>query len=208
MSEQVPVQTFVVGIDRDAMAARRARVRNGLRRGAWITAAIGAVGIGVAVYALVAFRGSGMWPFMLLLIASMLPLVASTVLALRLDRDRQQWFAANELPPVALRMSPKALELAPEGASYAVVLPWATVRGFQQVKVFGQYVLELRLQPGAGATTAGVRGLDQPAVRAVVKPHPLLRPTGMFPVNALDQPLHVIDQALQHYSGGKAAILR
>ena len=49
-------------------------------------------------------------------------------------------------------------------------------------------------------------GLDQPAVRAVVKPSPLLHPIGMFLVKALDQPVHVIDQALQHYSAGTAAI--
>ncbi|MEV6285841.1 hypothetical protein [Kribbella sp. NPDC051770] len=208
MSEQVPVQAFVVGIDRGAVEARRVRVRDGLRRGAWVTGGIGAVGIGVAVYALVAFQGSGMWPFMLLLIASMAPLVASAVLALRLVQERERWFATNELQPVAMRMSPKALELACEGGSYAVLLPWESVRGFQQVKIFGQYVLELRLQRGVGATTAGVRGLDQPAVRVVVKPHPLLRPTGMFPVNALDQPVHLIDQALQHFSGGKTAILK
>ncbi len=208
MSEQVPVQTFVVGIDREAVLRRRSLVDRGLRRGAWVTAGIGALGIGIAVYALVMFQGSGMWPFMLLLIASMAPLVGSSVLALRLVKDRERWFAANELPPVAMRMSPKALELACEGGSYAVMLPWESVRGFQQVKIFGQYVLELRLQRGVGATTAGVRGLDQPAVRAVVKPHPLLKPTGMFAVNSLDQPIHVIDQALQHYSAGKTAILR
>lgn len=208
MSEQVPVQTFVVGIDREAVLRRREAVRKGLRQGAWVTAGIGALGIGIAVYALLAFQGSGMWPFMLLLIASMAPLVASSVVALRLVKDRERWFAANELQPVAMRMSPKALELACEGGSYAVMLPWESVRGFQQVKIFGQYVLELRLQRGVGATTAGVRGLDQPAVRAVVKPHPLLKPTGMFAVNTLDQPVHVIDQALQHYSGGKTAMLR
>lgn len=208
MSEQVPVQTFVVGIDREAVLRRREAVRAGLRRGAWVTAGIGALGIGIAGYALVAFQGSGMWPFMVLLIASMVPLLASTALALRLVKDRERWFAANELQPVAMRMSPKALELACEGGSYAVMLPWESVQGFQQVKVFGQYVLELRLQRGVGATTAGVRGLDQPAVRAVVKPHPLLKPTGMFAVNALDQPIHVIDQALQHYSAGKTAMLR
>jgi hypothetical protein len=208
MSEQVPVQTFVVGIDREAVERRRELVRSGLRRGAWVTAGIGALGIGIAVYALMAFQGSGMWPFMVLLIASMVPLVASTALALRLVKERERWFAANELQPVAMRMSPKALELACEGGSYAVMLPWESVRGFQQVKIFGQYVLELRLQRGVGATTAGVRGLDQPAVRAVVKPHPLLKPTGMFPVNALDQPVHLIDQALQHFSGGKTAILK
>lgn len=208
MSEQAPVQTFVVGIDREAVLRRRAVVRRGVRRDALLTGVIGAVGIGVAVYAIVAFRGSGMWPFMLLLIASMLPLVTSTVLAFRLDAARQRWYAANELPPVAIRMSPKGLELACDGASYAVLLPWPTVRGLAHVKIYGQYVLDLRLHRGISATTAGVRGLDQPAVRALVRPNPLLRPIGMFPVNALDQPVHVIDQALRHFSDGKATVLR
>jgi hypothetical protein len=58
------------------------------------------------------------------------------------------------------------------------------------------------------ATTAGVRGLDQPSVRSVVKPNPLLRPTGMFLVKALDQPVHVIDEALRHFSNGAAGIQR
>jgi hypothetical protein len=40
----------------------------------------------------------------------------------------------------------------------------------------------------------------------VVKPNPLLRPTGLFLVKALDQPVHVIDQALKHFSGGRAGV--
>ncbi|WBQ03691.1 hypothetical protein [Kribbella sp. CA-293567] len=207
MSDQVPVQTFVVSIDRDAVVQRRAVVSKGQRRGAWGTLAIGALGIGVALYALVAFQGAGMWPFSLLLIAAMVPLVASTVLALRLDRERQRWYAANELPPVGMRMSPKGLELACEGAAYPVILPWTAVQGFKQVKIFGQFVLELKLKPGIGATTAGVRGLDQPAVRSIVRPSPLLKPTGLYLVKSLDQPVHVIDQALKHFSGGKASIV-
>jgi hypothetical protein len=208
MSERVPVQTFVVGVDRAAVLARRDRVRRDQRRGAWITLGIGAVGILAALYALIAFPGAGLWPFAVLLILSMLPLVASTVLALRLNAERQRWYAASELPPVAMRMSPKGLELACEGAKYPVILPWPTVRGFKQEKLFGQYVLDLRLAPGIGATTAGVRGLDQAAVRAVVKPSPLLKPTGLYLVSALDQPVHVIDQALKHFSDGQAGISR
>ncbi|WP_246486063.1 hypothetical protein [Kribbella qitaiheensis] len=195
-----------MGIDRGAVEARRGVVRRGVRRGAWVTLGIGAVGIGLAVYALLAFRGSGMWPFALLLILSMSPLVASTVLAVRLDGERQRWYAASELPPVAFRMSPKGLELACDGAPYPVILPWPAVAGFKQEKVFGQFVLHLTLAPGIAATTAGVRGLDQPAVRAVVKPSALLKPTGLYLVKALDQPVHVIDQALKHFSGGKAGI--
>jgi hypothetical protein len=207
MSEQVPLQTFVVGIDREAVLRRRVVVSRVQRRGAWITLVIGALGILVALAALVVFRGAGLWPFALLLIAAMVPLVLSTVLALRLEKERQQWYAANELPPVAMRMSPKALELACEGAVYPVILPWATVKGFKQVKTFGQFVLELELAPGIGATTAGVRGLDQPAVRAIVKPSPLLKPTGLYLVKALDQPVHVIDQALKHFSAGQTSIV-
>lgn len=199
-------QTFVVSIDRDAVVQRREVVRQGLRRGAWVTAAIGAVGIVVALYALIAFRGSGMWPFALLLILAMAPLVASTVLALKLEKERQGWYEKNELPPVAFRMSPKGLELACDGAPYPVSLPWTTVQGFKQEKVFGQFVLHLELAPGIAATSAGVRGLDQPAVRAVVKPSPLLKPTGLYLVKSLDQPVHIIDQALKHFSGGKATI--
>jgi hypothetical protein len=201
-------QTFVVGIDREALLRRREIVRKVQRRGAWVTLAIGAVGIVAALYALIAFRGAGLWPFALLLIAAMTPLVLSTVLVLRLDTERQRWYGTNQLQPVAMRMSPKALELACEGAAYPVVLPWPTVKGFRQEKLFGQYALELELElaPGVGATTAGVRGLDQPAVRTVVKPNPLLRPTGLFLVKALDQPVHVIDQALKHFSGGRAGV--
>jgi hypothetical protein len=206
MSEQVPVQTFVVGIDRDVVLRRRVVVGKVQRRGAWATLAVGALGIVAAVVALFAFRGAGLWPFAVLLILAMVPLVLSTVLALRLDKERQRWFATNELPPVAMRMSPKGLELACEGAAYPVILPWATVKGFKQVKIFGQFVLELQLQPGIGATTAGVRGLDQAAVRAIVKPSPLLKPTGLYLVKSLDQPVHVIDQALKHFSDGKASI--
>lgn len=207
MSDQGPVQTFVVGVDRQAAAQRRVVVRKVQRRGAWATLAVGALGIIGAVAALIAFRGAGLWPFALLLIAAMVPLVLSTAQALRLDSERQRWIAANELPPVAMRMSPKGLELACEGAAYPVILPWGTVHGFKQVKIFGQFVLELKLAPGIGATTAGVRGLDQPAVRAVVKPSPLLKPTGLYLVKSLDQPVHVIDQALKHFSNGKASIV-
>ena len=199
-------QVFVVGIDRDALVRRREVVRKVQRRGAWVTLTIGAVGIVAALYALIAFRGAGLWPFALLLIAAMVPLVLSTVLVLRIDAERKHWYDTNQLQPIAMRMSPKALELACEGAAYPVVLPWPTVKGFRQEKLFGQYALELELAPGVGATTAGVRGLDQAAVRSVVKPNPLLRPTGLFLVKALDQPVHVIDQALKHFSGGRAGV--
>jgi hypothetical protein len=201
-------EAFVVGIDREAVLRRREVVRTVERRGAWVTLAIGAVGILAALYALIAFRGSGLWPFALLLIVAMIPLVLSTVLALRLQAERQRWYAANELQPVAMRMTPKGLELACEGAAYPVVLPWQAVRGFRQEKLLGQYALELDLAPGIGATTAGVRGLDQPAVRAVVKPNPFLRPTGLFLVKALDQPVHIIDEALKHFSHGTAGVRR
>lgn len=208
MSEQESVQAFVVGIDRDVALQRRAVVRTVQRRGAWVTLAIGAFGILVALISLLVFAGAGLWPFALILIAAMLPLVISTLLALRLEKLRQEWYAANELPPVAMRMSPKGLELAVEGASYPVMLPWPTVKGFRQVRIIGQIVLELELQPGVGATTAGVRGLGQPAVRAVVKPSPLLRPTGLYLLKSLKEPIPMIDQALKHFSGGTASILR
>jgi hypothetical protein len=201
-------EAFVVGIDREAVLRRREVVRTVERRGAWVTLAIGAVGIVAALYVLIAFRGSGLWPFAVLLIVAMIPLVLSTVLALRLQAERQQWYAANELQPVAMRMTPKALELACGGAAYPVVLPWEAVRGFRQQKLLGQYALELDLTPGVGATTAGVRGLDQPSVRSVVKPNPLLRPTGLFLVKALDQPVHIIDEAMRHFSNGAAGIRR
>ena len=203
-----PPRTFVVGIDRDAVVRRREVVRTVERRGAWITLTIAVVGVAAAIYALVAFRGAGMWPFALLLILAMIPLVLSTVMVFRIQADRQRWYAANELQPVAMRLSPKGLELACDGAAYPVLLPWATVRGFRQQKLLGQYVLELELAPGVSATTAGVRGLDQPSVRSVVKPNPLLRPTGLFLVRALDQPVHVIDQAMRHFSNGAAGIAR
>jgi hypothetical protein len=200
-------EAFVVGLDREAVLRRREVIRSVQLRGAWVTLGIGAVGIVAAIAAMIGFRGAGLWPFALLLIAAMVPLVLSTVLVLRLDAERQRWYAANELQPVAMRMSPKALELACQGAAYPVVLPWRTVRGFRQEKLFGQYALELELAPGVAATTAGVRGLDQPSVRSIVKPNPLLRPTGLFPVNALDQPVHVIDQALKHFSNGQAGLI-
>jgi hypothetical protein len=206
MPEQDPVQTFVVGINHQAVLRRREVVRRAQRRVAWITLAVGGVGIVAAVAAVLAFRGAGLWPFALLLIASMTPLVLSTVQALRLCAERERWNATNELPPVAMRMSPKALELACEGAKFPVILPWATVLGFKQTVRFGQAVLELVLAPGAAATTAGVRGLDQAPVRVVVRPSPLLQPVGLFGVATLDQPVHVIDQALRHFSGGRAGV--
>lgn len=208
MPPQDPGQPFVVGVDRDAVLRRREVVRTVERRGGWVTAALGGLGIVAAIYALIAFPGSGMWPFALLLIVAMVPLVLSTFLVHRVQTDRQAWYDANELPPVAMRISVKGLELACDGAAYPVVLPWKTVRGFTQHKLLGQYMLDVALQPGVSATTAGVRGLDQPPVRSVVKPNPLLRPTGMFLIKALDQPVHVIDEALRHFSNGTASVRR
>ena len=77
-------RTFVVGVDREAVLRRREIVAKVQRRGAWVTLVIGAVGIVAALYAVFAFRGAGMWPFAVLLIAAMIPLVLSTVLAVRL----------------------------------------------------------------------------------------------------------------------------
>lgn len=206
MTEQARIQTFLVGIDSAAALERREIVRRAERRGAWITGAIGGAGIALAVAVLVVFPGAGLWPYALLLIASMSPLVLSTVQARRLAAAREQWYEANELPASVMRMTPTALELACDGASFPVVLPWATTLGFKQEKRFGQHVLQLVLAPGVGATTAGVRGLDQPAVRALVRPSPLLQSAGLYGVATLTQPVHVIDQALQHFSGGTAGV--
>jgi hypothetical protein len=74
---------FVVGIDPAVVLHRREIVRRVQRRGAWVTLGIGVAGIVAALYALIAFRGAGLWPFALLLIAAMTPLVVSTVLVLR-----------------------------------------------------------------------------------------------------------------------------
>jgi hypothetical protein len=208
MPPQDPGQPFVVGIDRDAVVRRREVVRTVERRGAWVTLVIAVIGMVAALYALIAFRGAGMWPFALLLILAMVPLALSTVMVFRIQAERTHWYAANELQPVAMRISTRGLELACDGAAYPVVLPWATVRGFRQQKLLGQYMLDVSLARGVSATTAGVRGLDQPSVRSVVKPHPLLRPTGLFLVKALNQPVHVIDEAIKHFSNGSAGITR
>ncbi|HEU4945811.1 MAG TPA: hypothetical protein VFT31_01525 [Kribbella sp.] len=201
-------ETFVVGLKQAEVLRRREVVRRARRLGAWTTLALGVTGIAIAVGFTVAFPGAGLWPYALLLVASMSPLVLSTVQARRLAVEQQRWYAANGVPPAAMRMSATVLELACDGAEFPVVLPWATVRGFRQKRRLGQSVLELVLARGVGATTAGVRGLAQPAVRAVVKPSPLLQPVGLYPVAALDQPVHVIDQAMRHFSGGRAGVLR
>jgi hypothetical protein len=199
---------FVVLVDREAVLRRREVVRTVERRGAWVTLAIAVVGIAAALYALVAFSGAGMWPFAVLLILAMIPLLLSTLMVFRLQSERQQWYDANDLQQVAMRMTLKGLELACDGAAYPVVLQWKAVRGFRQQKLLGQYVLDLDLARGVSATTAGVRGLDQASVRSVVKPNPLLRPTGLFLVKALDQPVHIIDEAMKHFSGGTAQVKR
>ncbi|MDX2971252.1 hypothetical protein PWY87_22995 [Kribbella solani] len=208
ISSHGPDKPFVVGVDRDTVLRRREVVRTVERRGAFITLVLGVVGVAAALYAMFAFDGAVMLPYALLLILAMSPLLLSTWMVFRIQKRRTHWYDANELPPVAMRISVKGLELACDGAAYPVVLPWNTVRGFRQQKLLGQYTLDIALARGVGATTAGVRGLDQPSVRSVVKPNPLLRPTGMFLVKALDQPVHVIDEALKHFSGGTAGVVR
>ena len=103
-----PEVPFVVLVDRDAMLRRREVVRTVERRGAWVTLVIGVVGIAAALYALVAFNGAGMWPFAVLLILAMIPLLLSTVMVFRLQTERQQWYDTNDLQQVAMRMTLKS----------------------------------------------------------------------------------------------------
>lgn len=208
MTQQAPVQTFVVGIDRDAVLGRRQLIQQAERRGAWVTLAIGAAGIAFAVAVVLVYPTAGLWPFALLLVASMVPLLLSTVQARRLSTARERWYAENDPPPAAMRMTPTTLELACDGAKYPLALPWEAVLGLKQERRLGQPVLELALAPGVGAKTAGVRGLDQAAARATLQPSPLLLPIGLYSVATLDQPVHVIDQALRHFSDDRVTVLR
>lgn len=208
MTERPAIQTFIVGIDRAAALERRDTLRRAGRRGSWLSAAIGGAGIAMAVAMPMLLPGAGLWPFAALLFAGMIPMVLSSVQARRLAAAREQWYEANELPAAAMRMTPEALELACDGAGFPVVLPWAATLGFKQERRFGEDVLELVLAPGVSATTAGVRGLDQPAVRALVRPSPLLPSPGLYGVDTLIQPVDVIHQAIQHFSGGGAGISR
>ncbi|MFC0622985.1 hypothetical protein [Kribbella deserti] len=209
MTESAGGTTFVVGLDRETVLRRRALVRKIQWIGGWISAILAAIGTSLALvfvlYAGFIHPGAGLWPFAVLMLLSLLPLAFITTQSLRLTADRRRWYAAAELPPFAMRMSPAALELGCEGAPTPVVLPWEAIKGFKVRERFGEPVLEIALNPGGGV---GATGLDHPAAKAALQPNRMLKSPGFVAVAALDQPLEAIDQALRTFSGGRTAILR
>jgi hypothetical protein len=199
-------ESFVVGLNRVEVLRRRAIVRRTRQIGGAITLFLSAICVGLAVGLAVAFPES--WPFAVLIAVSMLLVALPTLKALKKSAELKRWYAANDLPPFALRMTPAALELGVEGATAPVVLPWPAVLGLRQQRKFGQPILEVVLQQGVIPTSPGVSGLDQPAARATLQPGKWIKTAGFYGVASLDQPVEAIDQALRHYSNGLAGIAR
>lgn len=208
MTEPAGATTFVAGLDRDTVLRHREVVRKIQWVGGWVSATLAAAGVALAViflvYAAFIYPGTGMWPFAVLMLLSLLPLAFITAKSLQVTAQRKRWYAAAELPSFAMRMTPAVLELGCEGAPVPVVLPWEVVKGFKVRQRFGEPVLEIALNPVA----SDVSGLDHPAAKAALQPNRLLKSPGFVAVAALDQPVEAIDQALRHFSGGRTAILR
>lgn len=100
------------------------------------------------------------------------------------------------------------MELGVERAPAPVVLPWSAVVGFRRKRTFGRQTLQVVVQPGVTAASPGVSGLDQPAVRALLRPSRRVKTAGLYSVASLDQPVEAIDQALRYFSNGVAAVAR
>ncbi|WP_405056453.1 hypothetical protein OG474_27390 [Kribbella sp. NBC_01505] len=197
-------ESFVVGLNRAEVLRRRATVRRTRQIGGAVTLVLSGIGLGLAV-ALTLMLGD-YWAIGLLMIASMLILVVSSVRGLQTGAKVKRWYDATDLPPYALRMTPATLELGVEGAPAPVVLPWPAVRGLRHRRLLGQPILELVLQPGVTPTSPGVQGLDQPAALATLTPGKWVKSAGFYGVASLDQPVAAIDQALRYFSRGTAAI--
>jgi len=199
-------ESFVVGLKRDEMLRRRARVRRLRLVGGAFTLLLSTLGLGLSIA--LTTRMGDMWIAGVLMIASMLFLFASSLVPFVQWGKLKRWYAGTDLPPYALRMTTAALELGVEGAPAPVVLPWPAVVGFRRKRKLGQPLLQVVVQPGVTAASPGVSGLDQPAVRALLRRSRRVKTAGIYSVASLDQPVEAIDQALRYFSNGVAAVAR
>lgn len=201
--------TYVVGLDRAEVLRRRRTVRRTQSFAIWWTVISFGVLLGILVaVAITMGSANGLWFFVALIVVAMIPVVVTTEQSRRRLAASKRWFAAAELPPFAMRMTAQALELGCEGAPEPIVLPWNTVLGFRLRRRFGQQVLELALAPGVTASTAGIRGADQPAASAMLWPPKRTKAAGFYGVASLDQPVEAIDQALRSFTAGRVTIAR
>lgn len=199
-------ESFVVGLKRDEVLRRRGAVRRVRMIGGAIVVFLTLIGLTLAV-ALTNLLGDAWYIGVLMIVALLLPLT-SVIRSFKQGAALKRWYAATDLPPYAMRMTPAALELGIEGAPAPVVLPWPAVIGFRHERRLGQPVLLALLQPGVTPTSPGVSGLDQPAAQATLQPGKWVKTAGMYGVPSLDQPVEAIDQALRHFSNGTAAVAR
>jgi hypothetical protein len=199
-------ENFVVGLKRDVVLRSRARVRRIQTISGGFTLLISVLGLGLSIA--LTLRMGDMWIAGMLMIASMLFLCGSSLVPFVRWGKLKRWSAGTDLPPYALRMTAAALELGVEGASAPVVLPWPAVVGFRRTRKLGQPLLQVVVQPGVTAASPGVSGLDQPAVRALLRRGRRVKTAGLYSVASLDQPVEAIDQALRHFSNGVAAVAR
>jgi hypothetical protein len=188
------------------MLRRRRSVRRVRMIGGGFTLLLSTLGTGLSIA--LTIRMGDMWIAGVLMIASMLLLFGSGLVPFVQWGKLKRWYAGTDLPPYALRMTAAALELGVEGAPAPVVLPWPAVVGFRRKRKLGQPLLQVVVQPGVTAAGPGVSGLDQPAVRALLRRSRRVKTAGIYSVASLDQPVEAIDQALRYFSNGVAAVAR
>lgn len=205
MNEPAPsVDPFIVRIDRDVVRAKRAVSRRASVVGVVAMLIGGLVIVGLAV---TLFAGTGSADALMIGVPGLI-FLGGAVAQARVIKRGTPWYEGTELSDEAIRMTPDGMQLRLEDTEAEPVwLPWHTVAGFQLRRPFGQPILSLRLAPGVTAATAGVRGLDQPAVVRAFGPSNRRRGLS-YGAAVLDQPVDAIDLAMRSFTDGRSGVGR
>ncbi|MEU8898983.1 hypothetical protein [Nocardia sp. NPDC048505] len=192
---------FVVGVNRAAVQRARDRTLRAARISAAISFITAAVIAGLAV---VLVRLVGVVGYLQFVVAALF--VLSGVQTRRRFRKVREKWAAEGIPPTAMRLSAAGLRMSIDGAPDSIFLPWGTVHGLRVHRILGHHLLVLDLLPGVGPHTPGVHGLENPEAQRVLRKR-VSGTTGLrTAANILDQPLPAIDQAAGHFTGGRVRI--
>lgn len=190
------VSEFVVEVDPDAVARRRAFLLRVKRRSAWSGTAGGGLVVGICVAFILVFGFTAAWPLGISAVAGVLLIVNARREFAEARRMRATWEAIG-IPPDVLRLSPDGLRCRLDTVPEPCFLPWSGVARVHR----HAWLLTVVLAPGVTAATPGVRGLDQPQVRRALR----RRRLRLF-VSSPHQSPEEIDRAIAAFTAGWPAI--
>ncbi|MBF9073541.1 hypothetical protein [Streptacidiphilus fuscans] len=195
---------YVVEVDTESVArARRATIR-ALNISAWTGVVGGGIICAIPFAAGITLGWRNSSALLLFLLPGLILASSSSRQFTAARRLRRTW-AADGIPPVAMRIS--ATGLSCTFSTAPLFLPWPALAGLRvNHQARGGPVIVLDLADGVTAATPGVVGLDHPDIQRALRSKVLGMRGLWLSVRTLRRPLPEIDAALAHFTNGRVRI--